>query len=227
MNTEKFFEELGKVDNKYIIEAEEYKVKTKNHGIVILKKFVSAAACLCVLIAACFGIYASVPDSVTLENGEKLSFAKSSASGTANIDLDVSETKEFTLEMKENMFPGMNADGWVVKLSNNTLNFEGEVNGVKTLVWTDNQRLLDTIIDGREKETEINGVTVKAGRFFTDFNSKGKRNVIYYAEFTVGDNVIYLENGGSSKDKEEIKRELADVLYKIIANENFDLSKFK
>lgn len=227
MNTEKFFEELGKVDNKYVIEAEEYKVENKNYGIIILKKIVSVAACLCFIIAASFGIYAAVPDSVTLENGEKLSFSKLQNISVGELDYDVKNIKEVSPEIKNTLFPDMNADGTILELPDGALGFEGDIGDVRTLVWTDSENFNDLIIEGREKTKEVNGVTVKAGRDVALLNAKRGLQVFYYIEFNIGNNTVYLERVDLFKNRKDAKQDLAYVFDKIIENKDFDLSKFK
>lgn len=66
-------------------------------------------------------------------------------------------------------------------------------------------QLLDTVIVGTEKVSEINGITIVAGYFVTDPNSRGEQNAIYYATFEIGDCKVYLENGGMKDDSETIK----------------------
>lgn len=54
----------------------------------------------------------------------------------------------------------------------------------------------DTIIEGEENVSMVQGIAVTTGYLVTDANSRGERNVIYYATFTRGSRTCYLEAGG-------------------------------
>ena len=70
--------------------------------------------------------------------------------------------------------------------SQELIGFEGQVGNVKVIISTSDVQLLDTVIVGTEKVSEINGITIVAGYFVTDPNSRGEQNAIYYATFEIG-----------------------------------------
>lgn len=110
--------------------------------------------------------------------------------------------------------------------SQELIGFEGQVGNVKVIISTSDVQLLDTVIVGTEKVSEINGITIVAGYFVTDPNSRGEQNAIYYATFEIGDCKVYLENGGMKDDSETIKNQLAEVIQKLTENGNLDLTSF-
>ena len=72
----------------------------------------------------------------------------------------------------------------------------------------------------------LSDLTIVAGYFVTDPNSRGEQNAIYYATFEIGDCKVYLENGGMKDDSETIKNQLAEVIQKLTENGNLDLTSF-
>ena len=83
--------------------------------------------------------------------------------------------------------------------------------------------MLDTVIDGAEKISTVNGISVIAGYFVTDRNSVGKQNAIYYATFKLGDSTVYVENAGDKSESENVKNDLSHIIQELINNGEFDL----
>ena len=110
--------------------------------------------------------------------------------------------------------------------SQNLIGFKGKIENVKIIVSTSDIPLIDTVIVGKEESAELNGISITAGYFVTDPNSKGEQNAIYYATFELGNCKIYLENSGMIDDSEVIKNQLAEVIQKLIENGELDLTSF-
>lgn len=198
-------------------------------------------------IAACFvavtvlgvglfqsGLFGSHTDIATLNNGEKIVFVKSdNVGGSLALDVDVT-TKPLTEDETLALFSDLPVTANAIFLnsdidavgSQELIGFEGQVGNVKVIISTSDVQLLDTVIVGTEKVSEINGITIVAGYFVTDPNSRGEQNAIYYATFEIGDCKVYLENGGMKDDSETIKNQLAEVIQKLTENGNLDLTSF-
>ena len=108
--------------------------------------------------------------------------------------------------------------------SQELIGVEGNIGTIKLIVSTSDVQLLDTVIDGTEDTSEINGITILAGYFVTDPNSKGEQTVIYYAAFETGNCNVSLENAGLREESETIKNQLAEVIQTLTENGELDLT---
>lgn len=236
MNSKKFSEAMSELDSKYVDEAISYKKKAKKP---VWAKWGAIAACfvaVTVLGVGLFqsGLFGSHTDIATLNNGEKIVFVKSdNIGGSLALDVDVT-TKPLTEDETLALFSDLPVTANAIFLnsdidaggSQELIGFEGQVGNVKVIISTSDVQLLDTVIVGTEKVSEINGITIVAGYFVTDPNSRGEQNAIYYATFEIGDCKVYLENGGMKDDSETIKNQLAEVIQKLTENGNLDLTSF-
>ena len=236
MNSKKFSEAMSELDSKYVDEAISYKKKAKKP---VWAKWGAIAACfvaVTVLGVGLFqsGLFGSHTDIATLNNGEKIVFVKSdNVGGSLALDVDVT-TKPLTEDETLALFSDLPVTANAIFLnsdidaggSQELIGFEGQVGNVKVIISTSDVQLLDTVIVGTEKVSEINGITIVAGYFVTDPNSRGEQNAIYYATFEIGDCKVYLENGGMKDDSETIKNQLAEVIQKLTENGNLDLTSF-
>ena len=103
------------------------------------------------------------------------------------------------------------------------IGFEGRIGNTKMVISTADISLLDTVIDGAEKISTVNGISVIAGYFVTDRNSVGKQNAIYYATFKLGDSTVYVENAGDKSESENVKNDLSHIIQELINNGELDL----
>ncbi|MGN0547565.1 MAG: hypothetical protein ACI4I3_09550 [Acutalibacteraceae bacterium] len=229
MNAKKFSEAMNELDGKYIDEALNYKSNKTNRPVWV--RWGAIAACFAVVVALGagmfhFGLLGSNADKAVLENGDELVFEKSDMVA-GSLDLNV-ETRPLTEEENRILFkdlPGK-ANAIYAADSGELIGFEGEIENIKITVQLTEQTLTDTVIEGTENNTEINGVSVTAGYFITDPNSRGERNAIYYAAFELGNSKFYLVNSGTKDDSEATKNQLAEVIQRLIENGEPDLSSF-
>ena len=213
---------MSELDSKYVDEAISYKKKAKKP---VWAKWGAIAACfvaVTVLGVGLFqsGLFGSHTDIATLNNGEKIVFVKSdNVGGSLALDVDVT-TKPLTEDETLALFSDLPVTANAIFLnsdidaggSQELIGFEGQVGNVKVIISTSDVQLLDTVIVGTEKVSEINGITIVAG--------------YYYATFEIGDCKVYLENGGMKDDSETIKNQLAEVIQKLTENGNLDLTSF-
>lgn len=224
----KLYNSITNVDNQFIEEAQ----TKKKIGWL---KVAAMAACFVVVTVLGVGLFQSGlfnshTDIATLNNGDKIVFVKSDNIGSS-LALDVNVTKKpLTEDEISALFSDLSITANAIFLNNDIdtdssqklIGFEGQIENVKIVISTSDVQLLDTVIVGTEESSEINGITVTAGYFVTNPNSKGEQNAIYYATFKIGSCEVYLENGGTKDDSETIKNQLAEVIQKLIENGNYE-----
>lgn len=101
------------------------------------------------------------------------------------------------------------------------IGFEGGIGDVKLVVFELGINLLDTVMEGEEYTSTVADIPIEAGYFVND------KTVIYYADFVIGENTIYVEASGLESEREAVKNELADAVWKLIEHGEFDLSQIK
>lgn len=236
MNSKKFSEAISELDSKYVDEALNYKKDAKKPGWV---KWGAAAACFAVIAVLGVGVFQSglfgnKTDIATLENGTEIVFVKSEMTASSiNIDGEVT-TRQLTEDEIAALFPNLPVTAHAIFKTSDMdagnspelIGFEGNIGNIKMVVSTSAVQLLDTVIVGTEENTEINDITIAAGYFVTDPNSKGEQNTIYYATFEIDGCKIYLENAGTKADSETTKNQLAEVIQKLIENGELDITPY-
>lgn len=224
---------LGQVDEKYVAEAAPGKRANKKLTWI---KWTSIAACLALVavlgVGALQGGWFSSNDIATLDNGDKIIFSKSDISGSS-VDLASNmTTRELTEEETRALFADLpvtanaffTVDEQAAGNAQELIGFEGKIGEVKLIITTSDLPLLDTTIVGNEKATEVDGVSVTAGYFITDPNSRDEQTVIYYATFELGSSTVYVENAGAKAESEVVKNDLVAVIQKLIGNGELDLT---
>lgn len=86
--------------------------------------------------------------------------------------------------------------------------------------------VLDYVFDSETKSSDLHGTVVRAGYFETKPNSKGLKNVIYFATFSLWEVAYYVELRGPGADKEAIKHEITELIGLIIEGGVADLEVF-
>jgi len=225
----KISEAVGNISTQHIEEAADYVVKRKNHT-PMWSKIGLIAACFAVVTVLGIGIFQSglfgnKTEIAVLDNGTEIVFVKSkTAVQSPELAFNVT-TRQLTGEELAVLFPNLPVTVSAVFGDNEKLlGFEGRIRNAKMVITTTDIPLLDTVIDGIEEESAVNGTSVAAGYFETDRNSIGEQNVIYYATFKLGDSTVYLENAGKKAESENIKNDLAVIIQEIINNGALDLS---
>lgn len=200
--TSKLYNSITNVDNQFIEEAQAINYKKKSGWL----KWGAIAACLAVVVLGIglfqCGLFGNDTDIATLDNGSKIVFVKSDTlGGSMSLAADV-DTKQLTEEEAHTLFADLPITACTIYMksnldannSQNLIGFKGEIGNVKIIVSTSDIRLIDTVIVGKEESAELNGISITAGYFVTDPNSKGEQNAIYYATFELGNCKVYLEN---------------------------------
>lgn len=229
MTNETLYEIFGEINDTYVKEARDVRAKKK------MPVWFPWAAAACFLFTLLFGgralfggMFGNGREIVTLENGDRISFVKADVSAGSIMqmpDMDVF-FRELTKEECNSLFAGLSAAGQAAFTGKGrqAVGFEGKIGNVKVVISTPGFCLRDTIIEGREESTQVEGTAVTAGYFVTRTNSRGEKNVIYYASFALGNTSIYVEGGGTQAQGAAVREEVASVVWKLINNGEPDFS---
>lgn len=217
---------MSEVNDKYYVEAVSYQPKRKKQ---IWIKWGAMAACLCLVLVVAFmfrkGSWSN--HEITFDNGDTLVFAKSDSAGWEQFEVKRSNVESRVLTSSEInlLFSELPAFGvaYFDKDSGLFVAFEGNINDVLLAVTAPGEIFADTLIDGKETISEIEGTAVHAGYFLTDKNSKGERTIIYYAGFKLGQYELYVENAGIESNGDAVKTRLANTVHVLISNGELDM----
>lgn len=99
--------------------------------------------------------------------------------------------------------------------------------GLKTYIQlAPGEVVLDYGFDAETKASDVFGTAVTAGYFETKPNSKGLRNVIYFATFKLSDVAYYVELASTEAEKEVVKNEISEIIGLLIKGGAADLDVF-
>ncbi|MDD4403008.1 MAG: hypothetical protein PHI24_14470, partial [Desulfitobacteriaceae bacterium] len=182
------------------------------------------------------------PDSrspiTSVQNKYTLDFNRADGQAVANIYIPGHFWQELTANEIKAVFP-------MLKNTHNikaTANFQSDKNGatlfnidahaisaagLKTYIQlAPGEVVLDYRFDVETKSSNILGTAVTAGCFETKPNSKGLKNVIYFATFKLSDVAYYVELGGAEAKKEALKNEISEIIGLLIEGGAADLDVF-
>ncbi|MGN0299219.1 MAG: hypothetical protein ACI4C1_08590 [Lachnospiraceae bacterium] len=213
---------LGYIDDKLISEAANSTRIRKQQTRWL--KWSAAAACFILAAVLIIGIlqgklFGNNTHIATLENGNTLAFVKTDSVGIGQFDMERDmEGRKLTDSEIDLLFEQMPVSGTVYfnNENNQFAALEGKLGNVTLTITAPGVSIADTIIVGEEQTSEVDGVSVAAGYFITRANSKGKRNIIYYATFELGENIIYVEYAGSTDDSTAVRTEIAAAIQDLI-----------
>jgi len=174
----------------------------------------------------------SVPNKYTLD------FNRADGQAAANIYIPGHFWQELTANEIKAVFP-------MLKNKHNikaTANFKSDENGatlfninahavsaagLKTYIQlAPGEVMLDYVFDCETKSSDVLGTAVTAGYFETERNSKGLKNIIYFATFKLSDVAYYVELGGAEVEKEVVKNEISEIIGLLIEGGTADLDVF-
>ncbi len=225
MRKNRISETIGNIDQKYVNEATAYTSEANAVHHPGWMKWGALAACLALVAVIGFGAFRSGlfggnEQIVTLDNGSKINFVKLDG-GVAQFDIAFEiSTRDLTEDEISNLFGDLSVTGYALfnNEDDSILGIEGKYDDMKLLVSASGANINDLVVEGEEKASDVDGVSVNAGYF-----TSGK-TVIFYATFKIGDSTIYIENAGKEDESETVRNDIADAIQKIIALENINLS---
>lgn len=233
MRKYKISKAIGNINEKYVNEATAYTSELKAVHRKGWKKFVSMAACFALIFAIGIGVLQSgilgnKDEFVKLNTGETMIFVKTNADfGSHNlIFTPIPYTKDELLSLFGDL--PVTACAYYDAKTDSVVGLEGELGNVKMIISKAGMDLNDTPIGkGREKISKIQGVDVTAG--YCIANNGGRKVSMYYAEFELGGNTVYLESGGLKGTDEAVnaRNELASATQSLIENGEINLSQIE
>ena len=217
---------IGNISEKYVNEAAVYTGETKVVHRTGWMKWGAVAACLVLATVLGIGVFqgslfSSKEQIATLDNGDKIYFIQSDA-GMGNLDIAVPiETRDLTEGECEMLFHEMPVAAHAIFNAEygSMIGLEGKLDDIRLIVSASNGMIRDTVIEGEENISEVDGVLVHAG-YFTN-----NKNAIYYAAFRLGESTVYVEHAGAKEDGETIKNELSSIIQNLIALGDVDFSQ--
>ena len=234
---------MGEIEDKYVEEAYAEETdgvcgsKTQSGGKkparVIWLKWCAVAAGL-ILVAglsvamARSGLLFGKQHEVTLQSGEKITFAKIDEIGF--VDQKINATaRDLKEEEALALFPGLSVTGYVLFDTDegDFMGIEGEIGDIDLFVAKKGMMIDDTIVMGEETVSMVNDIEVTAGYFLMRPNSKGEQRIICYANFEMGNTTFGLEYAGGKAEAEKLCTELAGVIEKLIQNGEPDFSNLR
>lgn len=172
-------------------------------------------------------VFSDSGESVILSDGTVVKFEPAAGEVISDMITEDIESRELSGQEISTLFSGLpvTAYGHFDAESGRLFGLEGKIGECSLITCVPDRWFKDTVIEGRESSSVIDGVSVKAGYLVTDKNSKGEQHIVYYAEFDLGENKYYLENGGDLNKKIDIRKELINRMTQLISNGEVDLAQ--
>lgn len=223
MSSERILRMLNEVKEEYIEDAEGMKdIRFTQIATRFKCKFpvirLAIAACIAlVVIVGSWQMFGNASHSVTLENGDRIEFARANDIASRDMNLP-GPTRELTEEEIQSLFGNLAIEVYWAYFDEvgNCIGLQGELSGVKVVISATDLNLRDTIVDGTQCNSKVDGVDITAGYFVMKPNSQGERTIIYYAEFTLGATTIYVEDVGAKAVSEAVRKNVADTIQQFI-----------
>lgn len=167
-----------------------------------------------------------------------LYFNKTDSQSAANIAIRGHFWQELTNEELKAIFPSLAETHGITATANfqsdksgaSLFNIDAHAvsdTGLKTYIQiAPDKIILDYRLEGETKSSDVFGTAVTAGCFETKPNSKGLKNIIYFATFKLSDVAYYVELSGAEADKEVIKNEISEIIGLLIEGGAADLGVF-
>lgn len=181
------------------------------------------------------GTTTSVPD---LAGKYELIFNKADNQLSADIYIRGHFWQDLTADELRTVFPGLTDTHTVTA----TVNFQSDeagaalfnidahavsASGLKTYIQiAPDKAVIDYVLNGDIKTSDVLGTAVTAGYFESKPNSKGPRNVIYFASFNLSGLGYYVELSGGESESAALRDEFSSLIGLLIKGGAADLSIF-
>ena len=218
MKREKISETIQNISSKHVDEATVYNgEKTTKHKKTWIK-WSAVAACLII----CVALFLSIGrEYVKLDNGDILIFNASTELYVANMigSGEVRDLSESEIKSLFNDLPVTKATVTFNPDDGSVWSIEGYINGKTLLIATPVYSNSCKVDPGWYSFTSnVNGISVEAGYL---------NNVIYFAEFKLGESTVYIEHSGLKEEDDTVKKEIADIIEKLTELGKIDLNIIK
>jgi hypothetical protein len=183
------------------------------------------------------GTITPVPDT---SSKYTLYFNEADSQSTAKTDIGIRGHfwQELTVEELKTIFPCLTETHTVTATANfqsdesraSLFNIDAQVVSsaeLKTYIQlAPGEVVLDYGFGVETKASDVLGTPVTAGYFETEPNSKGLKNIIYFATFKLSDVAYYVELSGAKADEEVVKNEISEIIGLLIKGGAADLDVF-
>jgi hypothetical protein len=205
-----------------------------------IRRYAAICAC-CVLIGlSVFTVSQLWPSSTPLPGNDSALIFNQAQEQSAAADAAVAGLfwQELNADELEAVFPGLTGTHRLTA----TVNFKSEKNsvafynidafarsaaGLKTYIKiAPGMAGTDYVLGKASKQSDVLGTPVMAGVFETKPNSRGLRNVIYFANFQLSGLGYYVELGGTEAEKEALQKEFTTLITRLIEGGAADISVF-
>ena len=214
---------------------------------IMLKRHTAVLACLAVVLLVLFTIPKLTQYNVTPTPGAvpdasskyTLYFNKADSQTADKIAIPGHFWQELTEEELKTVFPSLIETHNITATANfqsgesgaSLFNIDAQAissGGFKTYIQlAPGEVVLDYGFGVESKASDVFGITVMAGYFETKPNSKGLKNIIYFATFKLSDVAYYVELGGAEKEKEVVKNEISEIIGLLIKGGTADIGVFQ
>lgn len=226
MRKERISETIGNISPKYIAEASNVNRESKSFGYRLLLRYGAAAACFALVAVFAFGIFqggifGSDNRHISLENGGSITFVRSGSKIGLNDLAYRIEVRELTEDEVADIFGGLPVSGHVILNADDgsVLGIEGRIGESKLIISAPGVNLVCAVVQGSERRSEVDGVSVNAGYFVNDANE------IYYASFSLGESLVYIEHSGIKIESKATMSEISEAIQSLVRNGDIDLNK--
>lgn len=227
MNGTDFLETINDIDNELIVNSQNKSSKKKSKFVMI---GAAAAALVLVFSAVSVSVISKPKFTFTAPQGEVVTFKQSKTLNNFNQKSSDINADFRVLDNEESDVVGIDLTDSCAFFSKDTgdvLYLEGKYNDSHIYISSGDSDYRDAVIEtDNEIVSKIAGTDVLTGLFITDANSKGVKTAIFYAEFTVNGNTVYIERAGDYENAETVGNELTHQLAEIISA-GIDLNKLK
>lgn len=164
-----------------------------------------------------------------------LIFNPAGAQSAADIDIPGHFWQELTEDELTAILPGLSDTHSITATANYRSNENGaalfnidahavSASGSKAYIQiAPGEVIIDYILEGDAKTSDVLGTEVTAGYFKSRRNSKGIRNVIYFASFKLSDIAYYVELGGEEAESEAFREEITELVGLLVQGGAADL----
>lgn len=203
---------------------------------ITVRRYVAVFACLAVIMLGALTVPQLLQESTAPERIDKstytLIFNKAINQASSDIGIPGHFWHELNPAELQAVFPGLaemhtitatanyRGDGTLFNIDAHALSVDGYRAYIQA---APGEVTLDYVLDGKVNISNVLGTAVKAGYFETKPNSRGKRNVIYFASFKLSNLDYYVELGGVEEEKEGLKEEISTIIGLLIKGGAADL----
>ena len=244
MNNTKLLRAIGDIDESLILRADPNERRAPIGNPVFRPRWIRTLAA-CLAVAIIIGVPYSVKvarlnrpqveivDANGVNEGFTLSFTKAQSENTDSIQLPMMFGEDLTEHQKAALFPNL-VDTHSVQATADYFYHDGSPHDVQALFTSPSglttvvravvgKAYQDYVLAGDATVSHVLGTQVHAGFFITKPNSKGQRNIIYFANFQMDGIGYRAELAGNLSEQNTLRKEFTAVIASLIGSGPADM----